>query len=121
MSERDDAAGGEATPDRPEVEGSGPAQEGGEDGGSAAVGLPVARRKAIEGVRELLDHEVDGVVSVERTDEGWRALVEVVERSAVPDTQDIIGRYEVDLDDAGTLVGYGLRERFRRGDMKEEL
>lgn len=45
----------------------------------------------------------------------------MVERSAVPDTQDIIGRYEITLDDGGRVTGYELRERYRRGEMKEEL
>lgn len=104
--------------------GRGPAEAtdgSGTTGATERIGLAEARRTAIESVEELLEYDVDGVVRVERADDGWRALVEVVERSAVPDTQDIIGRYEVELDEAGTLVGYGLQERFRRGDMKEEL
>lgn len=121
---------GSPAPDPGDVEGSsdngttdsagGEGREGSDDA-TGSIGLAEARRTAIESVDELLEYEVDGVVRVERADGGWRALVEVVERSAVPDTQDIIGRYEVELDAAGTLVGYGLQERFRRGDMKEEL
>lgn len=85
------------------------------------VGIVEARTAALEAAEQLLEHDLEGVVRVESTDDGWRALVEVVERSAVPDTQDIIGRYEVVLDRTGTVTGYGLVERYRRGDTKGEL
>ncbi|MCW8172936.1 hypothetical protein D8S78_15275 [Natrialba swarupiae] len=49
------------------------------------------------------------------TDDGWLAIVEVVERRSVPDTQDIIGRYEVELDDDVTVHGYRRLDRYRRG------
>lgn len=42
------------------------------------------------------------MIKAESNDEGWRTVVEVVERNAVPDTQDIIGRYEITLDGTGT-------------------
>jgi hypothetical protein len=85
------------------------------------VSLMEARQLSVEAAHELLDHEFEGVVRVEDDGDGWRTLVEVVERSAVPDTQDIIGRYEVTLDADGDLTGYGLVERYRRGEMREEL
>jgi len=53
------------------------------------------------------------------TDDGWRAVVEVVERRAVPDTQDIIGRYEIELDTDATVHGYRRLDRYRRGDTAE--
>jgi len=48
-------------------------------------------------------------------------VIELVERRAVPDTQDIIGRYEINLTSTGNVAGYELVERYQRGDMKEEL
>lgn len=92
-----------------------------DDGAGEAIGIVEARTEALDAVDQLLDHPLEGVVRVEDTDDGWRTLIEVVERSAVPDTQDIIGRYEVLLDRSGTVTGYGLVERYRRGEMREEL
>lgn len=80
-----------------------------------------AKERAIGAAEELIDHPIDSVIRIERTGEGWRTLVEVVERSAVPDTQDILGRYEIVADDTGTLRKYGLMERYRRGESREEL
>lgn len=89
---------------------------------SSSIGLIAAQDAARNAAETLLDHEFEGVIEVSTSDEdGWRALVEVVERHAVPDTQDIIGRYEITLNDAGDVTGYELRERYQRGDVKEEL
>jgi hypothetical protein len=88
----------------------------------SAIGLGEAQDRAKEAAEELLEHEFEGIIKVEAaTDSGWRTVVEFVERSAVPDTQDIIGRYEITLDPTGSVAGYELLERYRRGDMKEEL
>jgi Gas vesicle synthesis protein GvpO. len=92
-----------------------------EESTQSTMGLLEAQRRAREVTAELLDYEFDGVIKVEMTGDNWRTVVEVVERNAVPDTQDIIGRYEITLDATGTLSGYELVERYRRGDMKEEL
>ncbi|WP_226041795.1 gas vesicle protein GvpO, halophile-type [Natrinema sp. DC36] len=68
---------------------------------------------------QLIGHEFDGVSEISPTDDGWRAVVEVVERRAVPDTQDIIGRYEIELDSDATVHGYRRLDRYRRGDTTE--
>jgi hypothetical protein len=86
------------------------------------IDFGVAQDRAKEAAAELLGHEFEGMIQVEAaTDSGWRTVVEMLERSAVPDTQDIIGRYEITLDETGNVTGYELLERYRRGDMKEEL
>ena len=44
---------------------------------------------------ELGGMDVDRVTGVEADDEGWRITVEVVETRRIPDTADIIAKYEV--------------------------
>ncbi|GAB3674158.1 gas vesicle protein GvpO, halophile-type [Halopiger thermotolerans] len=80
----------------------------------------LAIRKTVQSTAgELIGHEFDGVSEIVPTDDGWRAVVEVVERRAVPDTQDIIGRYEIELDADATVHGYRRLDRYRRGDTAE--
>lgn len=89
---------------------------------SETLSLVDAQNQAEEAAKALLDHKFEGIIKAETSDgDGWRTVVEVVERSAVPNTQDIIGRYEIMLDAAGEVTGYELVERYRRNDMKEEL
>lgn len=89
---------------------------------SETITLVDAQQRAEEAAKELLDHQFEGIIKAETADgDGWRTVVEVIERSAIPDTQDIIGRYEIMLDEVGEVTGYELLERYRRNDMKEEL
>ncbi|MFB6283144.1 MAG: gas vesicle protein [Halobacteria archaeon] len=85
------------------------------------VGLMEARSRALDVIDKMLEYDVDDVIKIEARDDGWRVVLEVVERNAVPDTQDILGRYEVELDDSGEAQGYGLVERYKRGENREEL
>jgi hypothetical protein len=99
-----------------------PGEEDISSSSSETITLVDAQGRAEEAAEELIDHQFEGVIKAEAADgDGWRTVVEVVERSAVPDTQDIIGRYEIMLDAAGKVAGYELLERYRRNDMKEEL
>jgi hypothetical protein len=77
------------------------------------------RERVSEVAERLLGQPFDGITSVERgEDGGWRALFEVVERSAVPDTQDIIGRYELHLSGTGAVEEYSLQQRFKRSELQ---
>jgi hypothetical protein len=91
------------------------------DGDDSEIGLADAQTRARDAAEELLEYDFEGIIEVTATDDGWRTVVEVVERHAVPDTQDIIGRYAISLGATGTVTGYELLERYHRDEMKEEL
>lgn len=80
------------------------------------VGVLAVRRTVESTAGQLIGREFDAVSEIAPTDDGWRAVVEVVERRSVPDTQDIIGRYEIELDADATVHGYRRLDRYRRGD-----
>jgi hypothetical protein len=65
---------------------------------------------------ELIKKKVEGVTGITKEEDEWRALVEVLERKAVPDTQDMLGVYEFSLDDKGDFIGYRRVELRRRSD-----
>ncbi|ERG96838.1 gas vesicle protein [Haloquadratum walsbyi] len=86
------------------------------------IGIIEAQECAKTAAEELFDHDFKSVIKAETNDNNeWRAVIELVERRAVPDTQDIIGRYELNLTTTGNVAGYELLERYQRGDMKEEI
>lgn len=90
-------------------------EESGDD--EETVGSIVELQKHLrEHTPELINRPLDGVIEVDRTDDGWRAIAEFVERRAVPDTQDILGRYEILLDEDGRIHSYRRLDRYRRGD-----
>ncbi|NHV97337.1 MAG: gas vesicle protein [Thaumarchaeota archaeon] len=54
----------------------------------------------------LLNKKVESIVSLTKEEKGWKALIEVLERKAVPDTHDLLGRYEVTMDPNGRVLKY---------------
>ncbi|WP_313692693.1 gas vesicle protein GvpO, halophile-type [Halorarum halobium] len=101
------------------------------DGGDGSGGQSSVRTGAGDGdVSGLMDVRVhveaitsdvvgaplDRIIEIERRDdEGWLVVIEAVERNAIPDTEDLLGRYAIRLDQDGAVDGYRLRERYRRG------
>ena len=81
------------------------------------VSATSAARRAAEAVAELTGHEVETVISIEPSDDGWKIGVEVVETRRIPDSADILARYEVQLDSDGDLVSYRRTHRDARGQL----
>jgi len=71
---------------------------------------------ALSAVRQYISKEPETVIGVQEVDGEWRVTVEVVERRAVPDTQDLLGRYEVRLSVEGELLGWSQRLIRKRCD-----
>lgn len=61
---------------------------------------------AIEAIQSLVNKKPESVVSISKEAKGWKAVLDVLERRAVPDTQDLLGRYELTLNEEGELLGY---------------
>ncbi len=81
------------------------------------------RNQAFSTVKNLIGKEPETVISIEKTDQGWKARVEALERKSVPDTQDILGRYELLFNENGELLSWNqvmLRKRSDRLLPKEE-
>jgi len=68
---------------------------------------------------ELIGQTPEGIVAVERDENGWRVQVEVVESRRIPETTDIMAVYEVDVDSDGAVTGYRRLHRYVRGQIEE--
>lgn len=62
----------------------------------------------------------DGVTGLSKTEEGWAVLLEALERKAIPDTMDVLGLYELRLDNEGNLLGLDRKKLRKRGETKED-
>ncbi len=65
----------------------------------------------------MLRLKVSSVTSIARGEGGWRVTAEVLERRSVPDTSDLLGVYEFQLDDAGNVLRYERTHMRRRCDL----
>lgn len=82
-------------------------------------GLSIAADAARQ-VVELTGREVEGVTGVERTDDGWRVEVELLEVRRIPDTTDVLATYDVTVDEDGEIEGYRRLRRYVRGKTGED-
>jgi hypothetical protein len=121
QSETDGTESADPT-DEPRADGTesaDPDEDTATDDSAEALGVLDVRELVAEVSETLLGHPFDGITAVERADDdGWRAVFEVVERSAVPDTQDMIGRYELHLSPSGDVQEYSLQQRFKRSELQ---
>lgn len=83
--------------------------------------IEAVRERVKDTAENVVGRPLDGITSINRDDENWRVAVEVIERKGVPDSQDILGRYELILTEDLTVSGYERTHRFRRDDTEQNV
>lgn len=79
-----------------------------------SVGAEIAER-AREELTEMTGLQAEGVTSLEQAEDGlWHLTVELLELSRVPETDDMLGSYEVELEEDGELLRYRRVRRYTR-------
>lgn len=73
--------------------------------------------KALLQIESILKKKAQGIVSISREGENWNIQLEVLERRAIPDTQDILGIYDMKLDSDLDIMEYKRVGMRHRGDM----
>ena len=72
-------------------------------------------------LRELTGKRVEAATTVEPGDDGgWRVVLEVLELERVPDSTDLLGSYELEVDADGRLVGWRRLRRYARGEQGDD-
>jgi len=62
----------------------------------------------------------EGVTRAFRDDQGWHVGVEVLEMSRIPTATDVLGDYEVVLDENGSMLRFERKRTRLRGEPMEE-
>jgi Gas vesicle synthesis protein GvpO len=79
-----------------------------------ASGARIAEAAARQ-LGELTDKDIEGVIGLQKTDDGWQVELEVLELSRIPTTTDVLASYELTVDSSGELQGYRRVKRYVRG------
>jgi hypothetical protein len=58
----------------------------------------------------------EGITSLCKREDGWTVCIEVVERKGIPDTTDILGLYEINMNNEGEFLGVERKKMRKRGD-----
>jgi len=81
---------------------------------SRLSGAQLAQRARRE-LEEITGFEAESVTALERGEGGtWRVTVELLELSRIPDTDDMLGSFEAELDESGELRRYRRLRRYAR-------
>jgi hypothetical protein len=88
-----------------------------DDGRLSTQELAVA---ALKTVKELTGYDAESVTGFEWDGDEWQLTVEALELSRIPNTTDVIGVYEVKLDEKGALRGYKRTGRHIRGQVDSQ-
>lgn len=82
-------------------------------------GAQLAKQARAE-LSEITGLKPEAVTSLERLDDGtWSVTVELLELSRVPETDDLLGSYEVELDESGELISYRRVRRYARSQAQD--
>jgi len=81
------------------------------------VNLMEAGKIAREVMSKLTELEFDGVRGLSKNDGKWLVTVELIERKSIPDAQDLLGGYEVAIDEeGGDVLSFERKTLRKRGD-----
>jgi hypothetical protein len=70
--------------------------------------------------QELTGRPVEALTGMERNGREWTLTVEVVELARIPNTTDVLGKYELTTDKEGELIGARRTRRYNRGEAGED-
>jgi hypothetical protein len=76
-------------------------------------------QRALDELEALVGCPAEGVTAIRRADDGWVAMVDVLELERVPETTDVLASYEVTFDADGQVSGYRRVRRFLRSQVED--
>ena len=76
-------------------------------------------QRALEELEALVGCPAEGVTAIRKVEDGWVAMVDVLELQRVPETTDVLAAYEVTFDADGDVTGYRRTGRFLRNQVED--
>jgi hypothetical protein len=74
---------------------------------------------ALNSVASLTKRKPSGVVAINKSEGGWIVQVELVEKESIPSSMDVLGLYEVTVDENGNLLEFKRKSLRNRADTEE--
>jgi len=74
---------------------------------------------AAEQLQQLIGRPIEAVLGMEKDGNEWSVAVEVLELERVPNTTDVLGRYEITVDKDGELSAVRRTRRYFRAEAGE--
>ena len=94
---------------------TGPARQRSSSRRHTALTVKDAAKAALQQIVDLTAKPAESITGVERTEDGWRVGIEVIEDRRIPSSADILATYQAEIDQNGDLVSYHRVGRYPRG------
>jgi hypothetical protein len=88
--------------------------------GASSSDVAAVVERARSHVANVVGKDPESVSGISHANGSWSVIIEVVEVHRVPESTDVLGSYEVVLDEGGDLVRIEPRGRYRRSQVEEE-
>ncbi len=75
---------------------------------------------ALNALTGMTKHKPSGVVGIKKGESGWVVEVELIEKESVPSSMDVLGLYEVSVDEKGNLLEFKRKKLRVRADTEQE-
>ncbi|MBI2912300.1 MAG: gas vesicle protein [Chloroflexi bacterium] len=85
-----------------------------------ALAMTEVAERAKRQLAEVTGFKSVAAVGSYRDAKGWHVSVDMLEMARLPDSTDLLGTYEVDLDEEGNMVRFEKRRAHLRGVPYEE-
>ena len=76
-------------------------------------------QRALDELEALIGCPAEGVTAIRKAEDGWVAMIDVLELERVPETTDVLASYEVTFDGNGDVSGYHRVRRFLRSQVED--
>ncbi len=74
----------------------------------------------LRSIASMTNLKPSGVVGIKKGEEGWIVRIELIEKISIPPSMDILGLYEVIVDEDGNILGFERKKLRHRTDIQEE-
>jgi hypothetical protein len=100
--------------------GGGSSKSGGSSNGRRRRSARETADDAKKQLQELIGRPVEGVLGMEKDGSDWTVTLEVVELERIPNSTDLLGKYEVTMDRNGELTAARRTRRYPRSEAGED-
>lgn len=76
------------------------------------------QKKVIPHITELLGKKPESISSIEKNNEGFTVICDVLEKKSIPETYDLLKVFEFIVDKEGKVIRFKQLRKIRRGDLE---
>lgn len=74
----------------------------------------------MDAIKNVMQKKPESVIGISKEGKNWKVLAEALERKSIPDSQDLLGIYELLMSETGQLISFKQISRRKRVQISEK-